>query len=121
MAVGPGPDSSEHYLYIGDIGDNQSIENHLSTYSYRLKNMKSFLRKCNENTLFLIDEFGTGSDPELGGALEIDQSQRGLIQVGLVQRSSLLLPHPDFDLTCGRLSRSPNNCCSSACPSEVGE
>ena len=54
---------------LTDIGDNQSIENHLSTYSYRLKNMKSFLRKCNENTLFLIDEFGTGSDPELGGAL----------------------------------------------------
>ena len=54
---------------ITDIGDNQSIENHLSTYSYRLKNMKYFIRKCNKNTLFLIDEFGTGSDPELGGAL----------------------------------------------------
>ena len=54
---------------ITDIGDNQSIENHLSTYSYRLKNMKGFLKKCNDNTLFLIDEFGTGSDPELGGAL----------------------------------------------------
>ncbi|MDT0677370.1 endonuclease MutS2 [Autumnicola musiva] len=54
---------------LTDIGDNQSIENHLSTYSYRLKNMKKFLRKCDENTLFLIDEFGTGSDPELGGAL----------------------------------------------------
>ena len=54
---------------LTDIGDNQSIENHLSTYSYRLKNMKYFLRKCNDNTLFLIDEFGTGSDPELGGAL----------------------------------------------------
>lgn len=54
---------------LTDIGDNQSIENHLSTYSYRLKNMKSFLRKCDDKTLFLIDEFGTGSDPELGGAL----------------------------------------------------
>ncbi|MDO5608904.1 MAG: DNA mismatch repair protein MutS [Capnocytophaga sp.] len=54
---------------LTDIGDNQSIENHLSTYSYRLKNMNYFLKKCNENTLFLIDEFGTGSDPELGGAL----------------------------------------------------
>tara|TARA_B100000780_G_C21118693_1_gene452900 strand:- start:527 stop:2704 length:2178 start_codon:yes stop_codon:yes gene_type:complete len=54
---------------LTDIGDNQSIENHLSTYSYRLKNMKYFLRKCNAKTLFLIDEFGTGSDPELGGAL----------------------------------------------------
>ncbi|MFK5973519.1 MAG: DNA mismatch repair protein MutS [Flavobacteriaceae bacterium] len=54
---------------LTDIGDNQSIENHLSTYSYRLKNMNNFLRKCGADTLFLIDEFGTGSDPELGGAL----------------------------------------------------
>jgi DNA mismatch repair protein MutS2 len=54
---------------LTDIGDNQSIENHLSTYSYRLKNMNRFLQRCDKNTLFLIDEFGTGSDPELGGAL----------------------------------------------------
>ncbi|TXE06022.1 DNA mismatch repair protein MutS [Gelidibacter salicanalis] len=54
---------------LTDIGDNQSIENHLSTYSYRLKQMNYFLKKCNKHTLFLIDEFGTGSDPELGGAL----------------------------------------------------
>ena len=54
---------------LTDIGDNQSIENHLSTYSYRLKKMNQFLKKCNNKTLFLIDEFGTGSDPELGGAL----------------------------------------------------
>ncbi|WP_149275752.1 endonuclease MutS2 [Pareuzebyella sediminis] len=54
---------------LTDIGDHQSIENHLSTYSYRLKNMNRFLRKCDAHTLFLIDEFGTGSDPELGGAL----------------------------------------------------
>jgi DNA mismatch repair protein MutS2 len=54
---------------LTDIGDNQSIENQLSTYSYRLKNMRNFLNRCNANTLFLIDEFGTGSDPELGGAL----------------------------------------------------
>ena len=54
---------------MSDIGDNQSIENQLSTYSYRLKQMNYFLKKCNKNTLFLIDEFGTGSDPELGGSL----------------------------------------------------
>ena len=68
----PVHESSKAALFgqiLTDIGDNQSIENHLSTYSYRLKNMKYFLRKCNANTLFLIDEFGTGSDPELGGAL----------------------------------------------------
>lgn len=52
-----------------DIGDNQSIENHLSTYSSRLKKMAGIIREADENTLLLIDEFGTGSDPELGGAL----------------------------------------------------
>ena len=68
----PVHEHSEVYFFdtiLTDIGDNQSIENQLSTYSYRLKNMRNFLRKCNESTLFLIDEFGTGSDPELGGAL----------------------------------------------------
>ncbi len=52
-----------------DIGDNQSIENHLSTYSSRLKKMSRIVREADANTLLLIDEFGTGSDPELGGAL----------------------------------------------------
>ncbi len=68
----PVHERSETFLFdriLTDIGDNQSIENHLSTYSYRLKNMNYFLKKCNKNTMFLIDEFGTGSDPELGGAL----------------------------------------------------
>ena len=68
----PVDERSETYIFdtiLTDIGDNQSIENQLSTYSYRLKNMRYFLRKCHDNTLFLIDEFGTGSDPELGGAL----------------------------------------------------
>jgi DNA mismatch repair protein MutS2 len=68
----PVHERSETFLFdriLTDIGDNQSIENHLSTYSYRLKNMNYFLKKCNQKTLFLIDEFGTGSDPELGGAL----------------------------------------------------
>lgn len=54
---------------LTDIGDNQSIENQLSTYSYRLKRMKGFLGTAGQNTLLLLDEFGTGSDPELGGAL----------------------------------------------------
>ena len=68
----PVHERSETYIFntiLTDIGDNQSIENQLSTYSYRLKNMRYFLRKCTSETLFLIDEFGTGSDPELGGAL----------------------------------------------------
>lgn len=54
---------------LSDIGDNQSIANQLSTYSYRLKRMKYFLDVSNKRTLLLLDEFGTGSDPELGGAL----------------------------------------------------
>ncbi len=54
---------------LSDIGDNQSIADELSTYSYRLKRMKQFLDTANRHTLFLIDEFGTGSDPDLGGAL----------------------------------------------------
>ncbi|HKL40171.1 MAG TPA: hypothetical protein VJ894_05800 [Cryomorphaceae bacterium] len=52
-----------------DIGDDQSIAYELSTYSSRLVKMKHFLFHCNKNTLFFIDEFGTGSDPELGGAI----------------------------------------------------
>lgn len=52
-----------------DIGDNQSIENQLSTYSSRLKKMSTIIKEANADTLLLIDEFGTGSDPELGGAL----------------------------------------------------
>jgi len=54
---------------LSDIGDNQSIANELSTYSYRLKRMNQFLEVANRKTLFLLDEFGTGSDPDLGGAL----------------------------------------------------
>jgi DNA mismatch repair protein MutS2 len=54
---------------FSDIGDNQSIENELSTYSYRLKRMKYFLERANPNVLLLLDEFGSGSDPELGSAL----------------------------------------------------
>lgn len=52
-----------------DIGDHQSIEDELSTYSFRLKRMKHFLKVSNHRTLLLLDEFGTGSDPDLGGAL----------------------------------------------------
>ena len=55
-------------LFI-DIGDEQSIENDLSTYSSHLLNMKKLVEKANVNTLFLIDEFGTGTEPQLGGAI----------------------------------------------------
>lgn len=55
-------------IYI-DIGDEQSIENDLSTYSSHLLNMKYFVRHADSSTLLLIDEFGTGTEPVLGGAL----------------------------------------------------
>ena len=55
-------------LFI-DIGDEQSIENDLSTYSSHLTNMKYFVRHGNERTLLLIDEFGSGTEPLMGGAL----------------------------------------------------
>lgn len=52
-----------------DIGDEQSLENDLSTYSSHLTNMKHFLINADKKTLFLIDEFGTGTEPTLGGAI----------------------------------------------------
>jgi DNA mismatch repair protein MutS2 len=52
-----------------DIGDEQSIENDLSTYSSHLTNMKYFIRHCDEKTLLLIDEFGSGTEPQIGGAI----------------------------------------------------
>jgi len=52
-----------------DIGDQQSIENDLSTYTSHLRNMKFFSLKSGRQSLFLIDEFGTGTEPQLGGAI----------------------------------------------------
>ena len=71
LLVPVAPDSQMSFFkqIYSDIGDNQSIENELSTYSYRLQRMKYFLGRANGQTLLLLDEFGTGSDPELGAAL----------------------------------------------------
>ena len=55
--------------FLADIGDSQSIEYELSTYSSRLIKMKTFLEFANNRSLILIDEFGTGTDPELGSAI----------------------------------------------------
>ncbi len=52
-----------------DIGDGQSIENSLSTYTSHLTNMKYFVEHCNNRTLILIDEFGSGTEPQIGGAI----------------------------------------------------
>lgn len=56
------------HIFI-DIGDEQSIENDLSTYSSHLLNMKFMLRNCNGKSLLLIDEFGSGTEPQIGGAM----------------------------------------------------
>lgn len=52
-----------------DIGDQQSLEDDLSTYSSRLQNMKYFIEHADQDTLVLIDEFGSGTDPKIGGAI----------------------------------------------------
>ena len=57
-----------HNLFI-DIGDEQSIENDLSTYSSHLKNMDTILKHADDRSLFLMDELGSGTDPQYGGAI----------------------------------------------------
>ncbi len=71
LLVSASPDSTFKLfdsIFI-DIGDDQSLENDLSTYSSHLLNMKYFLHHANSNTLLLIDEFGTGTEPLLGGSI----------------------------------------------------
>ncbi len=79
-------------LFI-DIGDEQSIENDLSTYSSHLGNLKYFLDQSNKKTLFLIDEFGTGTEPQFGGSIAeviLDQlNQQGSYGVVTTHYSNL--------------------------------
>jgi DNA mismatch repair protein MutS2 len=68
----PAKENSEFGIFSDifiDIGDEQSIENDLSTYSSHLLNMKNFLRNADNSSLVLIDEFGAGTEPTLGGAI----------------------------------------------------
>ncbi len=68
----PADEESELGIFsqvFADIGDQQSIEDDLSTYSSRLANMREFMELSNEETLILIDEFGSGTDPKIGGAI----------------------------------------------------
>lgn len=68
----PMEENSEAGVFEGifiDIGDEQSLENDLSTYSSHLLNIKEFIKAADRNTLFLIDEFGSGTEPQLGGAI----------------------------------------------------
>ncbi len=68
----PVDETSEFGIFhkiFADIGDQQSLEDDLSTYSSRLQNLKVFLAHADDKTLVLIDEFGSGTDPQIGGAI----------------------------------------------------
>jgi len=69
IPVGEGTETGIFKNILIDIGDEQSIDNDLSTYSSHLINMKYFVKNSNDKTLILIDEFGTGTEPMLGGAI----------------------------------------------------
>ena len=69
IPVGEGSESGIFRNIFIDIGDEQSIENDLSTYSSHLISMKYFVRNASNDTLLLIDEFGTGTEPMLGGSI----------------------------------------------------
>jgi len=69
IPVAEGSETGIFRSILIDIGDEQSIDNDLSTYSSHLINMKFFIKNGNEKTLLLIDEFGTGTEPMLGGSI----------------------------------------------------
>ncbi len=69
IPAGEGTEAGVFGKFFIDIGDEQSIENDLSTYSSHLINMKQMLRHADDKSLVMIDEFGTGTEPVLGGAL----------------------------------------------------
>ena len=72
-----------------DIGDEQSIENDLSTYSSHLKNMKFFMNNCGKRTLVLVDEMGSGTEPQIGGAL----AQAILVQLNKSETMGIVTTH----------------------------
>lgn len=69
IPVSPDSQLSVYKQIFIDIGDNQSIENHLSSYSSHLNTMQHFMQKANQDTLYLIDEIGNGTDPSIGCAI----------------------------------------------------
>ena len=69
LPLGEGSEMGIVEQIFGDIGDQQSIDDELSTYSSRLHNAKYFVEQANERSLVLIDEFGSGTDPKMGGAI----------------------------------------------------
>jgi DNA mismatch repair protein MutS2 len=90
------------HLFI-DIGDQQSIENDLSTYSSHLYNIKNLLDFANQSTLFLIDEFGAGTEPQSGGAIAEavletlnDKKAFGVVTTHYANLKQLAFDHPGF-------------------------
>ncbi len=79
--------------FFADIGDQQSLEDDLSTYSSRLANARVFLQKADKRTLVLIDEFGSGTDPKIGGAIAeavlMELNQKGVYGVITTHYSNL--------------------------------
>lgn len=69
LPVGEGTRMGLFQQLFADIGDQQSLEDELSTYSSRLRNARHFIEKADANSLVLIDEFGSGTDPKMGGAI----------------------------------------------------
>ncbi|HMQ45940.1 MAG TPA: endonuclease MutS2 [Saprospiraceae bacterium] len=78
-----------YHEIFADIGDQQSIEDDLSTYSSRLQNMRQFLEKAGRRTLVLIDEFGSGTDPKVGGAI----AEAILMELNRQKVSGLITTH----------------------------
>jgi DNA mismatch repair protein MutS2 len=88
----PAESHSECALFqdmLVDIGDDQSIENDLSTYSSHLQHMKYFMEHAGRNTLFFIDEFGTGTDPQFGGPI----AESVLLQLNQKQAFGVVTTH----------------------------
>ena len=90
----PVAESSECGLFANvfiDIGDEQSIENDLSTYSSHLLNIKYFVRHADRRTLLLIDEFGSGTEPKIGGAI----AQAALAELNGLKCFGIITTHYD--------------------------
>ena len=71
--------------FMSDIGDGQSIENELSTFSYHIKNLSSIIERANEHSLIILDELGTATDPDVGSALA-----QSILESLLIKKSTVL-------------------------------
>lgn len=103
IPVGEGTSLSVFDKVFADIGDDQSLENSLSTFSSHVKNLASIIRETNKSTLLLFDEIGSGTEPGEGAALAIaileEVYQRGAITVATTHYNEIKNfseQHPDF-------------------------